>query len=46
MSCVAKNSLRAILVASVEQQKRIGFAEEVFLVEFLAAPLHGNLLLA
>ena len=38
--------LRSVFVAAVEQEERVGFAEEVFLVELLAAPLHSDLLLA
>ena len=44
-SCIRTVHLRSVFVAAVEQEERVGFAEEIFLVELFAAPLHGDLLL-
>lgn len=36
---------RSIFIATVEDQKRVGFSEEVFLVQFVATKLHHYRLL-
>ena len=42
---VSARHLRPVLVAAVEEQEGVGLAEEVLLVELLAAPLHRHFLL-